>query len=172
MKTANMAKWVLVSLAVLGFCLPQPVLAATASGESRPVVVDVALMDGGMLVGQVVDPQGAPLAKTSVSVWSQAKQIGVAVTDENGRFAVGGLRNGVYQVVAAEGHGAYRLWTPGVAPPSAQRGALLVAGKGAVRGQDNPWCSWLTNPWVIAGIVATAVAVPVALANSKSSSSP
>ena len=171
MRSTSVVKWVLVSLAVLGFCLPQPVLAAIGNAESQPVVIDIALMDGGMLVGQVVDTQGAPQVKTPVSLQSQAKQIAVATTDENGYFAVRGLRDGVYEIVAAKGRGVYRLWTPGIAPPSAQRGALVVAGEDAVRGQS---ClrSLFSNPWFIAGFVATAVAVPVAIANSQSPSSP
>jgi len=54
---------------------------------------------------------------------------------------------------------------PGTAPPAAQPGALLVAGKGPVRGQTGPIGYWLGNPWVLAALVAVAVTVPVAIHN-------
>ena len=82
-------------------------------------------------------------------------------------FAFKGLQQGVYQVVAAKGHQAYRVWPEKIAPPSAQPGALIVAGNGTVRGQlgMRGFRNLLANPWVVAAIVATAIAVPVAIHN-------
>lgn len=174
MKGVGMVRGVLVSLAVVGFCFPQPLSAAGAVPDQRPVVIDVALMDGGVLLGQVVDPQGASLKGVPVSLRDRDREVAAAKTNDGGFFAVRGLRGGVYQIVAAEGHGAYRLWTPGTAPPSSQQGALVVAGRQTVRGQFGGGALrfWLANPWVIAGIVATAVAVPVAIHNAQRPSSP
>jgi len=182
----------LVWLAVLGFCLPQPMQAAEAPIDPAPVVIDVALADGGLLIGQVVDPQGSALPKVPVSLRNGNRQIAAAETDANGQFAVRGIPGGVYQAVAAGGHATFRLWAPGTAPPSSRRSLLLIAGQRAVRGQcsepgcgecgecDEPPCEprcgrlafLLANPWVVAGIVATAVAVPVAIHNSDRPSSP
>ena len=162
---------ILVSLAVVGFCLPQSVLAADTLPQQQPVVVDVALSSGGMLFGQVVDPQGVSLAQIPVSLLSQDREIAAVVTDQNGYFVASGLRDGVYQISTSAGQGTYRLWSPGMAPPSAEQGALIVYGEDTVRGQYGPIGHWLSNPWVIAGIVAVAVAVPVAISNSKKSPS-
>ena len=168
-----MVKGVLVSLAVVGFCLPQPVLGAAVVTGKQPVVIDVALMGGGVLIGQVVDSQGTPLKAASVSLRDQRQEIATTKTDDNGYFAVRGLSGGMYEIVAAEGRGQYRLWAPGTAPPAARQGALLVSGSETVRAQ---YCGamrfWLSNPWVIAGIVATAVAIPVAMHNAERPSSP
>jgi hypothetical protein len=165
MRIGKMLNGVLVTLAVLGFCLPEPLLAAV--GPQGPVATDVALREGGVLVGQVVDTHGAGVGGTEVSVRQGAKEPVATKTRPDGSFAVKGLRGGVYQLAAADGHGVYRLWTAGTAPPAASNEALLVAGKDVVRGQDEPgaWKTFLTNPLVIAAVVCTAVAIPVALHN-------
>ena len=162
----------LASLAVLGLCVPQSAFAAAASVNRAPAVTDVVLMDGGVLVGQVVDPQGVALAKVPVSLRGRDREVARTATDRNGYFAVRGLHTGVYQLVGAKSHRAYRLWTPGNAPPMSQRGALLVAGEDTVRGQAGSLAFWLANPWVVAGVLATAVAVPVVVHNAERPSSP
>ena len=67
MKLAAIFKGLVVGVAILGICLPQPVLASTPVKQS-PVVVDVALGQGGLLIGQVVDPNGAVKANEPVSL--------------------------------------------------------------------------------------------------------
>ncbi|NQT13549.1 MAG: carboxypeptidase regulatory-like domain-containing protein [Planctomycetes bacterium] len=176
------------------------VQAATAAGQTDsrgqaeralPEIVDVALYDGGTLRGQVVDVQGQPLPRTAVSIRQSDRDIATAVSNEVGYFRLTGLRGGMYAVVAGEAVGTCRLWAPNTAPPSAQPGALVVVGDEQVLGQGPHGgfqCSprgcrpvrcyspmsrlkyWLANPLVIAGIVATAVTIPVVIHNSKSSS--
>jgi hypothetical protein len=98
-------------------------------------VHDVALALGGTLHGQVLDPQGAPLSQTAVTVWSRGQQIATTRTDASGRFAVGNLRGGCYTVIAGTSGGVYRLWTQEAAPAHAGRGVLIVEQRGVVRGQ-------------------------------------
>jgi len=172
MRIGNVLKGLMVSLATLGFCLPEPLQAAGKTGG--PAATDVSLRQGGALVGQVVNSQGTGVAGIAVSVRHDGKNLVTTTTGPDGYFAVKGLGGGVYQVVTAEGHGVYRLWTAGTAPPAAQDKAVLVAandvapGQAIVLGQESPgvWKTVLTNPLIIAGIVATAIAVPVALHNS------
>ncbi len=172
MKSVGILQGLAVCLAGLGFCLPAAALAEVQTGRT-PVIHDVALNDGGVLLGQVVDVQGAGQASKKVSLRLSEREVAEAKTDANGYFAFRGIRGGVYELMAADGVGAYRLWAPGTAPPKAQPGAMVVAGQDLVRGQYcGPTCPptgrlkfWLTNPWVVAGIVATAVAVPVGIHN-------
>ena len=172
MKLAGIIKALTVGIAALGFCLPQPLLASPPTGPT-PVVLDVALNHDGVLLGQVVDPQGLAKANSPVSLRFQEKEVARAVTDANGRFAFSKLQGGVYQLVAANGHGAYRLWAPGTAPPKAERGAMVIAGKDLMRGQYGGGMRfWMSNPWVICGIVATAVAVPVGIHNANRTTAP
>jgi hypothetical protein len=151
----------------MGICVPQVAFAV----EPAPAILDVALADGGVLHGQVVNAQGAGAAGMPVYIRTQDRDVAAATTAADGSFAVQGLKGGVYQVSTLQGHGVYRLWSPGTAPPVAQNGAVLYTQSSAVdsnvvhytqNGDGGGLKTFLTNPLVIAGIVATAVAVPVA----------
>jgi hypothetical protein len=159
-------------MAIAGMCFSQTAFAI----EAVPAVADVALNDGGALHGQVVDLQGGGVADVPVTVRSQDQQVATATTAPDGTFGVQGLKGGVYHVATAKGHGIYRLWSAGTAPPAAQNTAVVYAQNGAVDSNaivytgGGGFKNFIANPWVIGAIVATAVAVPVALANSHHSS--
>jgi hypothetical protein len=158
----------------MGTVLPQSVLAASPATAARTApqvaVIDVALGQGGALRGQLVDAQGAPLSGATVSVQQNGREVTSTATDGQGNFAVSGLRGGVYQVATANSAGVYRLWAADTAPPAAQQQALLVSGGDAVRGQSQA-ARFFTNPWVLAGLVGAAIAIPIAVSNSDRSSS-
>jgi hypothetical protein len=145
--------------------LPSSALAA------RPVetaaVTDIALRPGGVLVGQVVDPQGQAKVGSPVAIEMAGKEVARTTTDENGVFAAQGLRGGVYQIKTTEGISACRLWAADTAPPAARPAALVVAGKDLVRGQFGPmhaWKEWVkAHPYITAGTVVAAIATPLAL---------
>jgi hypothetical protein len=165
MKTVRVIRSVFVSLATIGLCVPSVALAADPAPQ--PVVSDIALANGGTLQGRLIDLQGGSVAGVPVSLRTQDRVVATTTTEKDGQFAVKGLNGGVYQVAAAQGQGVYRFWTDGTAPPSAKSGAIVYTqnstGGGGIK-------SFLSNPLVIAGIVATAIAVPVAIANSQDSS--
>ncbi|MEN6452072.1 MAG: carboxypeptidase-like regulatory domain-containing protein [Thermoguttaceae bacterium] len=166
MRTSRVVRAVAASLAVVGMCLPQAAFASAP--PATPAVVDIALADGGVLRGQVVDLQGkGAVGNVPVTVKAQNREVAKAVTTADGKFAVEGLRGGVYHVSAGEGQGIYRLWSVNTAPPSAQNNAVVYTQNAQPRSTAK---MLLANPIVIAGVVATAIAVPVALANSHSSS--
>ncbi|HUT13346.1 MAG TPA: hypothetical protein VMY42_22855 [Thermoguttaceae bacterium] len=141
-------------------------LAATPQDGQAQVVTDVRLHEGGVLYGQVVTVENIPVADTDVLLTSNSQKLAVYKTDKNGYFAFSSLQSGMYQLVTVNGHQAYRVWSGKIAPPSAQAGALVVVGGETVRGQGR-MRNLLANPWVVGAIVATAVAVPVAIHNSK-----
>lgn len=147
-------------LATAALCVPQLAFAQTPG--SKPEIADVALRDGGVLLGQLVNTEGVALAGARVALRSGDRELGAGTTDQNGYFAFSGLRTGVYQLATAEGQATYRAWTAQAAPPGVQPGALLVAGNGAVRGQYRPDVGkWL----LVGGLVAAAIAIPVAVHN-------
>jgi hypothetical protein len=140
----------------------------TASFGATNVVgnSDVALRDGGVLVGQVVNRQGAAQPNTAVAVRYGNHEVVRTATDENGVFAAKGLRGGQYQLVTENGMSSCRLWAADTAPPAARPAALVISGENVVRGQGiaNGWIEWMkAHPYLTAGTAATLVAVPVAL---------
>ncbi len=162
----------LVASASLGMVLPHSAYAASTSA-ARPAVSavrDVALQDGGSLTGQVLDAAGTPVVGTAVAVLDQGHAVATTQTGAEGRFAVSGVKAGVYEVATSNGVTVCRLWAPRTAPPAAQADALVVHGDTVVRGGGE--CApagrggvigFLSNPWVLGGIVAAAIAVPLAL---------
>jgi hypothetical protein len=165
MKYGRLVRGTGIFLAMLGMCVPEMGIAAAPA--ATPAVADVALADGGVLHGQLVDLRGGNSVGVPVSVKAQnSKEIVRTTTAKDGRFAVKGLKGGVYQVAAGQGQGVYRLWTAKAAPPSAGKNAIVFT-QGLFGGGPK---MLLANPVVVAGVVATAVAVPVAVVNSQPSS--
>lgn len=180
LKTGRIA----AAVACLGLLMPQGALAAPAAKVASN---DVALRTGGTFVGQVVNAQGKPLTKTAVSVTLGDKEIVRTTTDKNGVFAAKGLRGGQYNVVAGGGVATYQLWAENTAPPVAAKGALIVTGQEVVAGQcGGPACGpscgpacgpgyggggggllgFVKNhPLLVAGGIAAAIAIPLALAD-------
>ncbi|QEG36002.1 carboxypeptidase-like regulatory domain-containing protein [Bythopirellula goksoeyrii] len=152
---------------------PQLILAAesAAANSHKSVVIshDVALADGGIVTGQVVDTAGQPQANMPVSLHTNHREIARVQTDEQGNFRVARLEGGVYRVGTTGSDGVYRFWSPQTAPPSAQPGLNLVSGNQVVRGQSNssPMCSmgqWIAeHPVITIAGVAAAIAIPLAL---------
>jgi hypothetical protein len=149
-------------VACLGMTLPPSALATSPAAATN----DVALRSGGLLVGQVVTREGAAKAGTVVSVRQGEHEVVRTTTDENGVFAAQGLRGGNYQIMTNDGASECRLWAPETAPPAARSAALVVSGNDVVRGQYGPvqgWVGWMkAHPYITAGVVAAAIAVPLA----------
>jgi len=179
MKRIGLLSKGMIVLACLGMLIPAPVLHA-ATGDtpgqqptSNPTVtVDVALWADGSLRGQTVDAQGKPVPTARVSLRQDDREVATVLTDRNGQFLVPGLRAGTYRLVAGQASMMCRLWQPRMAPPSATPAALVVVDGRQVLAQHGPLGYWLTNPWVVAGLVAAAVAIPVAIHNHQTDNGP
>lgn len=151
---------------------------AFAAAPAPAVTNDVALRTGGLLLGQVVDQQGVAKAGIPVSIQFAGKEVVSTTTDSNGVFAAKGLRGGQYQLLTPQGGSVCRLWAADTAPPAARPAALVVFGDQVVRGQGevppcppsggpmNSWVGWMkAHPYLVAGTVAAAIAIPLALAD-------
>jgi len=162
MKLGKALGHVIAAVAVVGMLVPNW---ARAEGPTRPeqeaaTVLDVALQDG-VFVGQILNAEGAPIRDEVVSVRKDGREVARTQTNETGRYVIHGLSTGVYQVVTSQGGAAYRVWSDNAAPPAAQPGALMIIGQ-PVRGQLGGG-GLLANPWVLGGIAAAAIIVPLAL---------
>jgi hypothetical protein len=186
MKSHTFRSWA-AALACLGILTPQAALAAAPGQAAVGGAADVALAEGGVLTGQVVDAAGVPMPQAPVAVLVQGREVVRVAAGADGAFAIGGLKGGVYEVAAPGHRGVYRLWAPRTAPPSATQGVMLVPAGEVVRGQYGyppaPPCppqgpfgkamGWVSDhPFITAGIVATAVAVPLAVAESDDDNDP
>ena len=175
MRDAAFIQRMLAFLAVAGLCIPQVALAAPKPMIPSPAVADVRLHEGGIVHGRAVSCENAAIADTEVSLCSGERILGIGKTDRNGYFAFTGVCNGVYQMETPGGRQTVRLWTAETAPPVAQPYARIVC---TVRGQccqpsvARTVRDLMANPLFVAGLIATAVAIPVAIHNSKGPSSP
>ena len=95
-------------------------------------------------------------------------------TDGEGVFAVSKLRGGVHEIATADNLQVCRLWAAGTAPPGAAKSIDVVSPGEVVRGQYGPPPGnrfikkakvWATNPFIVGGVVAAAIAIPVALSD-------
>ena len=81
-----------------------------------------------------------------------------------------GLRAGVYRLAVNNNQGVYRFWAANTAPPSAQRNVIVYTADetngptddGTANSGRGTMKMFLSHPIVLAAIVATAIAVPVA----------
>jgi len=144
---------------------PQPVEVRTA----EVAIADIALAPGGVFHGRLLDQAGKGMARVAVVVRHDENQLASTTTDAEGRFSVSNLRGGVVQVDAGTNTAVYRLWAPNTAPPVAQTSAQMIDQQ-FVRGQS-PMGHVLYNPLVILGLVAAAVAIPLAIHHFKENKS-
>lgn len=182
MRTARTLRQGLVWMALVGMCLPVPMAAAgiadtpaAPAAEVSAATYDIELAQDGLLTGRLVDAEMRPLAAADVAISTNGRVVANTVTDDRGVFAVAGLRSGFHQIAAGDAVRNCRFWAVGTAPPRATQGMQIVADDSVVRGQWGPPTMtnrfirnakvWATNPFVVGGIVAAAVAIPVALNN-------
>jgi len=163
-------QFLLALIACGGMLTPRLSSAAPTPTEIK----DVRLGAGGVLGGQVTDQAGAVRVGEPVALAQGETLVAQTVTNQEGRFQFQSVRGGVYRIGSTGAVGVYRLWSGDVAPPHATAGVLLVNKDPVALGQvcpDGP-LYWLTNPWVVAGVVVTAFAIPTILANSDDDDGP
>ncbi len=185
MKRNRTFRQLVVTLSILAMFAGQLVHAAGPVRTTMPTTVpaaaavgDVALQDQGILQGQFFDEVGAPAAGVEVLLLRKGERIAQARTDQVGRFALRAITPGVYELATPESRAVYRLWAAGTAPPAAQQGVLVVSGQPIVRGAPGGHHRWmkglgstLANPWILALIVAAAIAIPLAVDSNNDSAS-
>lgn len=147
---------------------------AAPAGAVTPAAVDIALRPEGLLIGQLVSASGEPLAGKEVKLGLSDGREASAKTNSEGGFAFRGAK-GVMVLASDKSRVVVRGWSPKTAPPSATPALLLVETEGLVRGQHYAGTGTqavvdkskrlFANPLFVAGVIGTAVAIPVAIAN-------
>jgi hypothetical protein len=162
MKLSKLLGRGVVVLATCGLLVPASAVESIAEVSREATAVhDIALQQGGTLVGQVVNPQGKPLAEVDVVLHHQGKLVAQTNTDEQGVFQVTGLQGGTYSLRAGDQTAVYRLWAHRTAPPSARNGLLMVQGD-AVRAQLFGLADqYGPGVWLVGGMIGTVIAISV-----------
>lgn len=165
------------AIACIGMILPTVALSAEPPVAKAPSL-DVALGEGGVFRGQIVNAQGVAQVNKPVALMYQGREVVRTVTDERGVFAAQGLRGGQYQLVTEGQNAPFRLWSANAAPPTARPAALIIADKDIVNGQFGTLgygggvLNWMqSHPLIVAGTVVACIAVPVAITASDDDSS-
>ena len=165
MKFTKYLHGVCVGLATVGVVLPNTTTYAAekqVSSKASTAIIDVSLVDGGVLQGQVITAQGQALANAPVVVHQGKTELGTTNTDKNGKFALQGLKGGVYVVSTKGASGVVRAWTPRTAPPSSVQAVLLVPQTETARAQyEEEGTNWGLGALVVGGIAATVIAVSI-----------
>ncbi len=164
MRGTRILRMQVIALVCVGLLMPQALMAAAPANVK---INDVALGNGGTLLGQVVDPQGLGVAGAQVVVLQQGQKPVQTVADKTGMFQVVGLKGGTAQVATTGGQNVYRLWAANTAPATAKHSALLLSNGSVVRGQMQGMGGWLLPALAAGGIIAG-----VAVATSNTSSTP
>ena len=127
-----------VCLACWGLIAPQSLTMAQETPAARQArTSDVEMSKGGVLTGRVLDSQGKPVAKATVTLKFAGQVIARTSSNKNGAYAISGLRGGTHRLIAGSHKAPVRLWAEGKAPASAKKQALSVTGD-VVRGQYCP----------------------------------
>jgi hypothetical protein len=154
---------------VAAFGLVIPIQTFAAPQGTVVQIDDVKLHKNGSLYGVVLTSELQPAVDKAVMIQRGKEVLATTKTNESGGFGFAGLNSGVYQLVGPEGQRTVRVWTEKAAPPSAAPQAVLVNDTVRAQYGMQRLKVFLSNPFVIAAIIATAVAIPVAIHNSGSS---
>ena len=105
-----------------------------ASDAASVTATDVTIADG-VLMGKVVNTEAKPIAGLNVQVLHDTRVVANATSDDNGRFAVRGLRQGAHVIQVGVVQQPVRFWGSQIAPPSAVTTMAVVVDENVVRGQ-------------------------------------
>ncbi|MEO8496444.1 MAG: carboxypeptidase-like regulatory domain-containing protein [Planctomycetota bacterium] len=145
----------LVVGATLGLLMPHTTFAAGLSRISP--IRDIALQQGGTLRGEVLSAQGQGAVGQTISVAANGEFVANAVVEADGKFAIGGLRPGIYSVTVGETQTVLRLWSEAAAPPAATPELLLVEQDSQVlRANGGGYLPQFDNPLLVGGLLLTA----------------
>jgi hypothetical protein len=129
---------------------------------------DVQLDKNGLLNGQLINIAGEPVANTTIEIRHRNQRLDVAITNEDGEFRLRVNKTGAYLITVSGMQITCRCWTATAAPPAATDDLVLMSPEKTVRGQ-RPFADIITNPLFVGAVIATAVAIPIAVSTSDGS---
>ena len=193
MKFVQRLQKLVVASACMGLLLPTTAFAQQPAVQksAQPTFVDAELAADGALYGKVVNAAGVGVSDMNIVLKQNNTAVAYSKSMEGGLFRIAPLNGGLYTAAAGGQATNLRLWSRDTAPPSVVREVMLVTnditraqscstdacvpydagccgscgggGCGACGGGAGGLLGFLTNPWVIAGGIAAAIAIPLAL---------
>lgn len=153
----RISRRILSLLLCIAVPLQTSAVVAAPQVESSPIaaaeVADVVLHQNGLIVGQVVDESGKGRQQAKITIVSRGNMIAETTTDEQGLFAVQGLRGGEYVIATSRGATTVRAWAEGTAPPSAVATLGLVEDGQTVRANScNPARQYVVAAFMIGAL--------------------
>ena len=152
----------------------EPVRARLVSKTNVPEVkpLDIVLLHGNVIAGQVIAADGTPVAEAEVTVSVGRYEVVRVTTDQAGEFAAEVPHGGVYVLTSGNSASLVRAWTATAAPPNAPARVTLapqitvIRAQGPAGGGVDPLMGLL-----LVGGIAAAIAIPIALNNNGSNAS-
>ncbi len=135
--------------------------AGPADARKTPVVADVALHNGGTLVGQVLNSSSVAQTGKTVAISQNGKLVASAKTDAKGRFVIQGLRAGTYVIETQASNGLVRLWAPRTAPPAAKSAVVMVSQDNVVRGQLGGGVGFNVDTAIFLGVAGAGLGIGI-----------
>jgi hypothetical protein len=135
MQLSSWKKALCVALSVV-LTLGSPVF---AGGPVEIRSTDIALGHG-QLTGCVLNVAGQPVSGIPVQVLHGESVIATVASNEDGQFAVEGLRNGAHVIQVGSSVQPVRFWSAHAAPPAAAGQLAIVVDEEIVRGQCGDAC--------------------------------
>ena len=131
--------------------------------EAKPL--DIVLLPGNVIVGQVLDADGTPQPEAEVTVSVGRYEVVRVITDHMGEFAAEVPRGGVYLIASGSSTSIVRAWTATAAPPNALYRITLAPQTTVIRAQGPGGGIDPLLGLLLVGGIAAAIAIPVALNN-------
>jgi hypothetical protein len=158
---------VLLSATTFSWGIPVQVFAQDSAGPTvealaaNPVeAVSVRLGSDRYLRGVAKTAEGKPAADVPVVLGVNGRVVGRVIADKEGKFAVGPLKPGKYQVATRDAVAMLAVHAPESAPQDSADTIEVSRPAMVARGQTP---GMLTNPWFIGLVVAAAIAIPLAI---------
>ncbi|MCX7421579.1 MAG: hypothetical protein NT013_18815 [Planctomycetia bacterium] len=138
----------------------------------EPKPTDIVLHPGNIIAGEVFTADGKPLAETEVIVQIGRHEVARVSTNRLGEFAVEVPRGGVYVVASNGGTLLVRAWTATAAPPTSLEKITIAPQTTVIRAQNQGGGFDPLLGLLLAGGIAAAIAIPIALNNSGNNDAP
>jgi len=129
----------------------------------QPRIVDIELGPHAELSGTVVNGRGQRQARVHVSILEANGQRRETTTDQDGAFEVAKMKTGETVINVHDVKVRCRLWKHETAPPQAHQKLLFVTRREVHRGQREFGTLIQSNKFLLAFILAGAIAIPIAI---------